>query len=91
MRILMQGQFFDFDDQDVFLDNKCCIQALNREGNRLPGGGYAALVMTKKSIKQLEACCDRIPILNHPHSGNVNLEVFYYKERTDDLQCSDES
>ncbi len=67
---------YEISDEDVFMDNKACIQILsqNKEGS-FPQLGKVALLLTKKAIKQINKY-DRIPRKNRYGS---DVEIFSLK------------
>ena len=64
-----------FTEEDVFIDNGVCIQCNTKKGRYRGYGSYCILQLTKKAVKELEAKCDRVNVVQKPHS----VQYFRYK------------
>ena len=57
--IKMGRDVITFTEEDVFLDNKACVQCKTKRGKHIGYGQYCILVLTKKALKELESKCER--------------------------------
>lgn len=72
-------EVYTFTEDDVFLDNKACVQCLTKSVYITAAWTSSPLKMTKKALKLLDEKCERVTITTHNYSKIEGLTVFSLK------------
>ena len=65
-----------FSTDDIFLDNKACVQVVTRYGYKYGFGFATHMILNKRELAGLELKCDRVQL---PHHSGSECELFKYK------------